>query len=129
MKRFDFIIYLIAAAILFAACNRRETDPLAMMKGLQYLKELPEVSWVVYDGNDVFIGLKYLPDDVDIITNAAAVHASKAYGGRVEVWSISDRYREWRPWRPHNPDGTKNDGKYYCRAAADMGVLGERQCL
>ena len=79
---------------------------------LSYLTtEVPEIAWVEVDDNDVYIGFKQIPDDMDLIVRFAAVNGNTAINFGVHVWAVPATSRGWRP-------GT---GPYYQEVTARYG--------
>jgi hypothetical protein len=92
--------------------------PDALRERLAYLKDLPNVSWVEFDTNNVYIGLKEKPADLKAIVGDAAVAGSKVYGFAVHVFAVDEKYRGVEPIkRP-----------YFCKATARHGEIRENTC-
>lgn len=90
----------------------------ALEARLAYLKDIPEISWVEFDKNDVYIGFKKRTLDLKTIVHAAAVHGNNAYGSGVHVWAVEAMRKGWRP----------GDGPYYCVATARGGRIKDSDC-
>ena len=99
MKKLIFILLiflwipLLSAAdtiqpIIQKAGTSKTRDQAALQKRLLYLSDIPEISWVEFDGNNVYIGFKELPSDFRTIVKAAAYHGNKAYSSGVHVWAV-----------------------------------------
>ena len=87
-----------------------------LQKELAYLKSIPEVKWIVFDGNNVYLGFKSLPGDIKIIVNAAAYHGNQAINFGVHVWAVDSKFRE-----------SPSDG-YICAATARYGKVRKNSC-
>ncbi|MDV2504653.1 MAG: hypothetical protein RX318_11970 [bacterium] len=87
-----------------------------LQKELAYLKSIPEVRWVVFDGNNVYLGLRSLPGDIKIIVGAAAYHGNRAISFGVHVWAVDSKFRE-----------SPSDG-YICYATARYGKVRKNSC-
>jgi hypothetical protein len=66
---------------------------------LNYLNGIPEIKWVKFDNNNVYIGFNPIPSDVATITAAAAFQGNKALGFGVHVWAV-DAGKYDRSWQP-----------------------------
>lgn len=87
-----------------------------LQKELAYLKSIPEVRWVVFDGNRVYLGFGSLPKDIRIIINTAAYHGNQAINFGVHVWAVDSKFRE-----------SPADG-YICAATARYGKVRKSNC-
>ena len=104
--------------ILSIATSEAARHPAALRERLAYLKDLPDVSWVEFVTNNVYIGLKNKPADLKAIVGDAAVAGSKVYGFTVHVWAVDEKYRGVEPRkRP-----------YFCKATARRGEIRENTC-
>jgi hypothetical protein len=112
------IIYVCAFLCLFTASESTARDQAALTKRLSYLQNIPEISWVEYERNNVYIGFNKRPDDLRTIINAAAAMGNRAYGFGVHVWAVKANQRGWRP----------GDGEYYCEATARYGKVEKSSC-
>ncbi len=88
----------------------------ALRKKLAYLKSIPEVSWVVFDRNNVYLGLESLPSDIKIIVGAAAYHGNRAINFGVHVWAVDSKFRE------------SPSDRYICFATARYGKVRKNSC-
>ena len=104
--------------LALATSNTMAGDQDALKSRLEYLKDIPEIAWVEFDGNNVYIGFKKRPSDLRTIVNAAALWGNKAYGFGVHVWAVEARLRGWRP----------GEGPYYCEATARYGKVQDSSC-
>jgi hypothetical protein len=53
-----------------------------------YLKNIPEVRLVEFDGNAVYVHFKKLPNDWKDICSAAALNGNRANDFGVNVWAV-----------------------------------------
>ncbi|MEW6670186.1 MAG: hypothetical protein AB1427_00700 [Thermodesulfobacteriota bacterium] len=111
------IVILILYVAVFAG-NAGAADQQALNNRLSYLKDIPEIAWVRIERNNVYIGFKERPPDLNNIVNAAAVHGNRAYGFGVHVWAIEAKYPNWKP----------GDAPFYCEATARQGKLEGSGC-
>jgi len=129
MKRLIFLILLFLWVPLLSAADTiqpiiqnvgtsKTRDQAALQNRLLYLSDIPEISWVEFDGNNVYIGFKELPSDLRTIINAAAVHGNRALGFGVHVWAIKASNKKWRP----------DSGSYLCEATARYGKIEHNSC-
>lgn len=114
---------LCAFAMLVSPSSQRPTTgggyKPALEKRLSYLSELPEVSWVEIENNNVYIGFNAIPDDLGTIVRAAAFHGNKAIDFGVHVWAVDTKYIGWRP---------AGDNPYICTATARYGKVQKSNC-
>jgi len=54
---------------------------------LNYLYEIPEISWVRFDDNSVYIGFTSIPSDITLILGGAAFFGNKAIDFGVHVYA------------------------------------------
>ena len=81
---------------------------------LAYLTEdVAEIEWVEVESNDVYIGFREVPKDMDLILRFAAVHGSNAINYGVHVWAVPSQSRGWRP----------GGGFYYAEITARNGKV------
>ena len=116
MKRLLFVIVM--CTIIFNFSNVFADDSENLKKRLEYLNDIPEISWYEVERNNVYIGFNNIPIDFRVIVNAAAVHGNNAYGFGVHVWAVIASQKGWRP----------GDGPYYCCATARGGRIKKSDC-
>ncbi len=114
MKRIMLIGFILSMAFVFSIHAQNQT---ALEKRLAYLNDIPEISWVKFDGNNVYIGLNKVSSDLGSIVRDAAVFGNKAYGFSVHVWAVRD-----------TTNVPSTDFKYYCSATARNGNVQKSDC-
>jgi len=92
--------------ILSIATSDAARHPAALRERLAYLKDLPDVSWVEFVTNNVYI------------VGDAAVAGSKVYGFTVHVWAVDEKYRSVEPRKRPS----------FCKATARRGEIRENTC-
>jgi hypothetical protein len=115
MKRIMLIGFFLSITLVFSAQAQNQT---ALEKRLAYLNNLPEISWVKFDGNNVYIGLNKVSSNLDSIVRGAAVFGNKAYGLGMQVWAVRD-----------TTNVPAIDFKYYCAATARHGKVQKSDCF
>jgi len=102
-----------AAALLLAACGGSDpVDNTALRERMQYLQALDEVSWLGFDGGEVYVGFNSRPPDLGVTMAAAAAAASAAHGNRkVRLLAVDGGAPGWRP----------GDGPVFCEATIQLG--------
>jgi hypothetical protein len=115
MKRIMLIGFILSMAFVFSVNAQNQT---ALEKRLAYLNYIPEISWVKFDGNNVYIGLNKVSPDLGSIVRGAAAYGNKAYGLGVHVWAV---------WETTNVPAI--DFKYYCTATARHGKVQKSDCF
>jgi hypothetical protein len=114
------MLLLIIGGVCLTVLSTSEAarHPDALRTRLAYLKNLPDVSWVEFVTNNVYIGLKDKPEDLKSIVGDAAVAGSKVYGFAVHVFAVDEKYR--------NVEARKRP--YICQATARHGKIRENTC-
>lgn len=115
MKKLLFITFM---CIISIALNVFANDSENLKKRLEYLNDIPEISWYEVERNNVYIGFNTKPVDFMTIIHAAAVCGNNIYGSGVHVWAIPSSQKGWRP----------GDGPYYCCATARGGRIKKSDC-
>ena len=87
---------------------------------LAYLKEVPEISWVEFEGNEAYLGFSTIPDDFEAVVNLAALNANRAIGRGAHVWAV-DANKAKPGWRP-------GDAGFICEATARHGKVEDSSC-
>ena len=87
MKWIMLISFFLSITLVFSAHAQNQT---ALENRLAYLNDLPEISWVKFDKNKVYIGVNKVSSDLGSIVRYAAVFGNKAYGLIVNVWAVRD---------------------------------------
>ena len=106
------IVILLLPCLVFAG------DPAMLSKRLAYLKDIPEVSWVEFNDNNVCIGFKALPQDLRSIVSAAAIHGNRATDFGVHIWAVPESQKNFRPGLDPS----------YCTATARHGKIESNSC-
>lgn len=70
---------------------REQTEEEQLKNRLDYLYEIPEISWVKFERNSVYIGFTSVPSDLTLILGAAAFHGNKAIDFGVHVYAYDAR--------------------------------------
>ena len=118
MKKIIILIVCVAAVIPLLSFLSPDTNPAALKHELAYLQNIPEVSWVEFDENDVYIGFNERPSDLRLIMSSAALIGNRAYGFGVHLWAVKATQRGWRPGK----------GSYYCECTARYGKIKDNSC-
>jgi len=113
MKQFSSIIliaiiFIFLISIAFVQAGRR--DQKALEARLAYLKDIAEISWVIFDKNNVYLGFNKIPDDMGTIVRGAALQGNKAYGFGVHVWAMDANKGDWKT-APHYYTATARHGR------------------
>lgn len=90
-----------------------------LMARLSYLRELPEVTWIEVDDNNVFIGWHRIPADFRSVNIAAANLGNRTIDFGVHIWSLKSSQSGWRPGDP---------GGYICETTARHGQIEHTSC-
>ncbi len=63
-------------------------DNSALRDRMQYLLNLDEVSWIDFEGGNVYVGFARRPPDLANIVNSATVLANRAHGKKVHLFAV-----------------------------------------
>jgi hypothetical protein len=117
MKR-AFLAIGLAVGLIAAPAWISAQDQSALASSLSYLFDLPQVAWVEYDQNRVYVGFTTVNSDVLQVVRTAAINGSKAYGAPVQVWGVRIEYGGWTP----------GDLPYICTAVGARGEVTSSNC-
>ena len=120
MKR-AVVIVLIFVAVSFAfspTIVRAETKQEKLARTLAYLKKIPEITWISFEGNSVYIGWKERPGDIRAVVGAAAFHGNRAINFGVHLYNY-DASRFPRP---------TNGPLFFCTATVRHGKHKNNDC-
>lgn len=108
---------LLAATVFAAGCggSSEAVDNTALRQRMAYLNDMAQVSWVDFEGGDVYVGFDERPSDLPMIVNTAAAAAAKAHGKKVHIYAVKGGQPGWRP----------GDGPVLCEASVRMGMPGK----
>ena len=117
LLRWPSAALLLGALVLGAGCGggSEAVDNTALRERMQYLNDMAQVSWVDFEGGDVYVGFDERPSDLAMIVNTAAAAAAKAHGKQVHVYAVKGGQPGWRP----------GDGPVLCEASVRMGMPGK----
>ena len=119
MKQFiliNIILIFVGIMVLAISATAGRRDQSALKESLDYLKDVPEISWVVFDRNNVYIGFSEQVNDVGSICRGAAVNGNRAYGFGVHVYAVDGYQADWKK------------SKHYCTATARHGKVIRSNC-
>jgi len=113
------LIILVFVFIFSIAPPAQCGDQSALEKRLVYLKNLPEVHWVLFISNHVYAGVDPLPRNIGMISNAAALNGYRASGRSVHIYIVPAADKKLIPggrWR------------LYCSATCRRGKITKNTC-
>ena len=114
--RWTVALLIVAVAAVGTGCGGdAAVDNSALRERMQYLLNLNEVSWIDFDGGNVYVGFAKRPPDLANVVNSAAVLAHRAHGRTVHLFAVEGGQPGWRP----------GDGHVMCEASMKMGVPGQ----
>ncbi len=119
MNRINSIFSAILLLLFFlpiesSALTKTENEQ-RLKEALSYLNDIPEVSWVEFDNNTVYVGFSELPDDWELIIKMAALNGNKATDFGCHVWAT--------PAKQKNKPVDKR--RYYGTVTARYGKVGK----
>jgi hypothetical protein len=115
MERFALISLILLLTLVLSAYAQNQV---ALEERLVYLTDIPEISWVEFDGNNVYIRFNKRPSDLESNERGAAAFGNRAYGFGVNVRAVTASEKGWRPGKGSSP---------YCSATGRYGKV-ESNC-
>ena len=97
MKKLVIALLMVLLFFSVYAGSFDKGDQHILFKSVKYLTDIPEVSWIEVEQNDVYIGWNSIPSDFDMINRFAAMIGNRAINFGVHVWSIQASKKGWRP--------------------------------
>lgn len=76
-----------------------DPDEQILRNELAFLSDFPEISWYEAEGHEVYVGLKAIPGDLDLLLQFAASKGNASIGSVVRVWAVGAAEKHWRPGR------------------------------
>lgn len=70
----------------------KESEEASLKKRLNYLYNIPEISWIKFEHNSVYIGFNSSRSDVTTILRMAAFHGNKAIDFGVHIYAYKCSY-------------------------------------
>lgn len=110
----EYVTWAEAGKIAKAKAKENET---VLQRRLAYLMDIPEVDWMRFEDNSVYIGFNVYPTDGEVIIKFAAVHGNNAINFGCHVWAVHSSQLNNPPYY-----GTMSD-KWYGEATARYGRI------
>lgn len=80
--------------------TRKVAEPDSRLtESMSYLNGIDEIAWFSLHGNNVYIGFRTVPDDVDGIVKGAALKGHRTIGSGFHAWAIPAGNRNFNPSR------------------------------
>lgn len=86
MKKIILILGLVLMWISMVQAGERE-----LKEKIAYLKEIPEIAWIEYDSNNVYVGFHKLPADYNQIITMAALRGNRAFGRGIHLYVLHSK--------------------------------------
>jgi len=88
---------LLASLLLTLTINFAHASALenALLEGIKFLDDVPEVGWYRVDGSTVIIGWKGLPQFFTHTNRRAAIRGTITTGKKVQVWAVRHNQKKW----------------------------------
>ncbi len=67
----------------------------ALIEGVKFLDDVPEVDWYRVDGSTLIIGWKGLPQFFARTNRKAAIRGTITTGKKVQVWAVRHNQKTW----------------------------------
>ena len=112
------LIFIAVSFVVSPAIARAESRQEQLTKTLAYLEEIPEVAWVSFESNSVYIGWKERPADIRTVVIAAAFHGNRAINFGVHIYNYD---------AASFPSPT-NGPKFFCTATVRDGKHIKNNC-
>ena len=85
MERIALISLILLLTLVLSSHAQNQA---ALEERLVYLTDIPEISWVEFDGNNVYIRFYKRRSDLGSNERGAAAFGKGAYGFGVNVWAV-----------------------------------------
>ncbi len=88
---------LLAGLVLLGSFTSAQANALenAMISGVKFLDDIPEVEWYRVDGGSLIIGWKGIPQLFPHANRKAAIRAALSTGVEVHVWAVRHNQKQW----------------------------------
>ena len=88
---------LLASLFLSLSLNFAHASALesALIEGVKFLDDVPEVEWYRVDGNTLVIGWKGIPRFFTRTIRKAAIRGTITTGKKVKVWAVRHNQKKW----------------------------------
>ncbi len=88
---------LLASLFLSLSLNFAHASALesALIEGVKFLDDVPEVEWYKVDGSTLVIGWKGIPRFFTRTNRKAAIRGTITTGKKVKVWAVRHNQKKW----------------------------------
>lgn len=88
---------LLASLFLSLSINFAHASALesALIQGVKFLDDVPEVEWYRVDENTLIIGWKGIPKFFPHTNRKAAIRGTISTGKKVQVWAVRHNQKKW----------------------------------
>ena len=88
-----FVLLIVVVEIGYKNSSQSKSNRTSILiTELQYLNDIPEIDWYEFGGNVAYIEFNEIPNDLNIILNAAASHGNNAIN-----FGVHSKPKGWRP--------------------------------
>lgn len=116
LKSTLLVSLFLALSINFAHASALES---ALIKGVKFLDDVPEVQWYRVDGSTLIIGWKGIPKFFPHTNRKAAIRGTITTGKKVHVWAVRHNQKNW---------AVGNGESYICSVSAKNGRVKTDTC-
>ena len=93
LKSFLLVSLIVWSSPSFVQANSLEN---AMISGVKFSDDIPEVGWYRVKGQSLIIGWKVIPQAFSIINRRAAIRSAITTGREVHIWAVRHNQKKWR---------------------------------
>jgi hypothetical protein len=89
---------LLISLIIFTSPSFSNASALenAMIDGVKFLDDIPEVEWYRVNGKSLVIGWKGIPQIFSRINRRAAIRSTISTGRETRVWAVRHHQKKWK---------------------------------
>jgi hypothetical protein len=86
-------ILILLSSVSFSHANAFKN---ALIDGVKFLDDIPEVAWYRVEGKSLIIGWKGLPQRFPHTNRRAAMRATISTGTEIHVWAVRHNQKKWK---------------------------------
>ena len=92
LKPILLAILILLTSLTFSHANSLEK---AMIEGVKFLDEIPEVEWYRVDRKSLIIGWRGIPQFFPHTNRRVAMRATISTGREIQVWAVRHNQKKW----------------------------------
>ena len=92
LKSTLLVSLFLSLSINFAHASTLES---ALIEGVKFLDDVPEVEWYRVDGSTLIIGWKCIPKFFPHTNRKSAIRGTITTGKKIQVWAVRHNQKKW----------------------------------